>query len=249
MIVEPTSIDDLSCWREIYRKEMACQIIHDSLHRREAWAQPYQLKLAGEMIGYGSVLTGGPWNGTCTVIEFYVIPEQRAQVFKHFEGFINQTKATSISSQTNDRTLTNLLIHYTQDTVDEKILFEDCISTAHDMKGTIFRRMETSDAKAVFEHRHEPVGDWLLEKNGDVIGTGGIMTHYNPPYGDIYMEVSERQRRKGYGTLLIQSLKSLCYQSKIVPCCRCSPDNEASIKTIQNAGFQPCAHLLTGKIK
>ena len=28
-------------WRELYRQEMNCQIVHDSLHGREGWTLPY----------------------------------------------------------------------------------------------------------------------------------------------------------------------------------------------------------------
>jgi hypothetical protein len=37
------------------------------------------------------------------------------------------------------------------------------------------------------------------EVDGAVAGKGGILFHYNQPYGDMYMEVHEPFRRRGFG--------------------------------------------------
>ena len=73
----------------------------------------------------------------------------------------------------------------------------------------------------------EPGGDWLIEDKGAIVATGGIMLHYNPPYGDIYMEVDEPSRQRGYGSYLIQELKRTCYEMGRIParpvrCRQCS---------------------------
>ncbi len=67
----------------------------------------------------------------------------------------------------------------------EKIVFEDKLTTAHSLDGVLFRRREEAD------------GDWALEVDGSVAATGGILYHYNRPYGDIYMEVAEPFRLRG----------------------------------------------------
>jgi hypothetical protein len=51
--------------------------------------------------------------------------------------------------------------------------------------------------ETVFRHEREPVGDWGLEYDGRLVATGGLLYHYNPPYGDLYMEVSAPYRLKG----------------------------------------------------
>jgi hypothetical protein len=43
-------------------------------------------------------------------------------------------------------------------------------------------------------------------------------------------------------------LKRICYEGGSVPCARCNPDNVASRKTLQKAGFVPCAHILHGTL-
>jgi GNAT superfamily N-acetyltransferase len=84
--------------------------------------------------------------------------------------------------------------------------------------------------------------------DGTVMARGGILFHYNRPYGDIYMEVSEPFRRRGLGAFLVQELKRLCYQQASVPSARCNPGNIGSRKTLQKAGFVPCGHILAGAL-
>ena len=92
----------------------------------------------------------------------------------------------------------------------------------------------------------EPVGEWLIEVDGGIVATGGVATHYNPPYGDLFMEVDEPHRRRGYGSYLIQELKRVAYEMGKVPAARCNVANAASRATLQKAGMLPCARLLSG---
>ena len=71
-------------------------------------------------------------------------------------------------------------------------------------------------------------GEWVLEVAGTAVGKGGILFHYNPPYGDIYMEVDEPHRDRGYGGYLVQELKRLCRELGGLPGARYDPTNIAS---------------------
>jgi GNAT superfamily N-acetyltransferase len=77
-------------------------------------------------------------------------------------------------------------------------------------------------------------------------GDRGILFHYNQPYGDIYMEITEPFRQRGLGSYLVQELKRECRELGAVPSARCNPTNVASRRTLQRAGFVPVAHILTG---
>jgi GNAT superfamily N-acetyltransferase len=88
----------------------------------------------------------------------------------------------------------------------------------------------------------------VIELDGDVAATGGILFHYNRPFGDIFMETAEPFRRRGLGSFLVQELKRVCYEGGYVPAARCNVDNMASVRTLQRAGFVPCAHILKGSI-
>jgi RimJ/RimL family protein N-acetyltransferase len=114
--------------------------------------------------------------------------------------------------------------------------------------GVTFRRVDDADRDRVFPHKLEGVGDWLLEANGRIVATGGVYSHYNPPYGDVSMEVDEPFWRRGLGGYLVQELKRTSYEMGRVPTARCSVTNIASRATLQKAGFLPCARIIRGVI-
>ena len=79
--------------------------------------------------------------------------------------------------------------------------------------------------------------------------SGGVLFHYNRPYGDIYLDVEEPFRRRGVGSFLVQELKRACYEGGHVPAARCNTGNVASQRTLQRAGFVPCGHILKGVLR
>ena len=74
------------------------------------------------------------------------------------------------------------------------------------------------------------------------------MLNYNFPYADIYMEVKENYRGRGYCGLIVQELKKLVYAQGRVPAARCNIKNQLSKSCLQKAGFKPCGFLLKGEI-
>jgi GNAT superfamily N-acetyltransferase len=234
--VNPVAVEDISTWRDLYREEMHCQIVHDNMHARPGWTQPYRIEIEEAPAGYGSILVGGPWKGTRTAFEYYLAPPYRSRAFDCFERFLSTSRATAMEIQTNDALVTVMLHAWARNIVAEKIIFEDKFTTDHRVNGATLRQ------------RKEPKQDWVLEMDGAIAANGGVLYHYNRPYGDIYMEVSEGYRRRGIGCFLVQELKRLCYEGGSIPCARCNPDNLASRRTLQKAGFVPCAHILKGTL-
>ena len=188
--VKPVAVDDIAPWRDLYRREMNCQIVHDNMHARPGWTQPYLFEIDGTAAGYGSILVGGPWTGTRTVFEFFVAPKYRAGVFSLFERLLEASEATAMEVQSNDVLLTVMLHIWARNIVSEKIIFEDKLTTNWQSEGARFHR------------RDKPDQDWVIELDGVVAANGGILYHYNRPYGDIYMEVGEPYRRCGLGYFL-----------------------------------------------
>lgn len=215
---------------------MHCQIVHDSLHIRAGWTEPYMIDVDGVPAAYGSVLVGGLWAGSRMIFEFHAFPAYELRVFDLFNVLVEASRPTGIRCQTNDTLLTVMLHTYARDVLTEKIVFEDHASTTLSVDGAVLR------------HRAEPDSDWALVLDGVVAATGGILYHYNRPYGDIYMEVAEGFRRRGLGSFLVQELKRICRHGGSIPCARCSPDNAASQRTLQKAGFWPCASILEGSL-
>jgi GNAT superfamily N-acetyltransferase len=82
----------------------------------------------------------------------------------------------------------------------EKIVFEDKLTTAYRAPGAVLRK-------------REPEGDWMLLEGGGEVAATGVLYHYNRPYGDIWMEVAEPFRGRGFGTYLVQELERICREA------------------------------------
>jgi GNAT superfamily N-acetyltransferase len=242
-----TSFSDIILWRDMYRVEMGCQIIHDSIHERHGWTDEYMLFVDDVAVGYGSIAVGGPWKQAPTAYEFYVVPHQRLQLFELFRAVLDASRAVSIEVQSNDVMSTAMLHTFAGPVASESILFEDKVRTSHCPSAARFREPTATEEPDV-------PGDQLrwrgvVEVEGKVAARGGILFHYNRPYGDIFMETAEPFRRRGFAAFLVQELKRVCYEGGHVPAARCNPDNVASRRTLQRAGFVPCGHILKGSVR
>lgn len=242
------SNEDVFPLRTRYREEMNCQIVHDSIHKREGWSVSYLLAFDGITAGFGSIAISGPWTNRPTVFEFYVLPEHRSRAFVLFEAFLAASEASFLEVQTNDVLPTIMALTYGRDIGTEKIVFHDKVTTVHPPNGAILRRITSEEEIRKCIERRQGGGEWFLEIEGIVAATGGILFHYNRPYGDLYMEVNEAFQRRGLGSYLVQELKRVCYELGAVPCARCNTTNIASRRTLQRAGFVPFAQLLVGSI-
>lgn len=65
---------------------------------------------------------------------------------------------------------------------------------------------------------------------------------------DIYYEVNESYRRRGYGSYMLQELKKAAYEMQRVPAARCNIKNNISKAALLKAGFIVCGHIVSGKI-
>ncbi len=239
------SLNDVRLWRDMYRLEMGCQIVHDSIHNRSGWTQEYLLFVAGLPVGYGSVAVGGPWEGQPTAYEFYVVPYQRLRMFDVFRALLAASGAISMAVQSNDALATAMLHAFVPQVTSEAILFHDKLLTSHAPPGATFRQPTAAEVPGVLEMFRRWHG--VVDLEGVAAASGGIRFHYRP-FGDIYMDVAEPFRRRGLGAFIVQELKRVCYEGGHVPAARCSPQNLASQRTLQKAGFVPCGHILKGAV-
>ena len=246
--VELADLDVIRPLRELYRSEMRCQIIHDSIHRRPGWTQEYVLRRGGVLAGYGSVAIAGPWAERPAVYEFYVSPEHASHTFDLFTAFSDASAAPAISIQTNDAVGVVMLHAFARDVTNDALLFHDRLRTTHTPPPNVVFRSAT--VEEVPDATPEQLG-WrvIVEVDGKAAANGGVLFHYNPPYGDIYMHVDERFRRRGLGTFIVQELKRLCYEGGHIPAARCNPGNTGSRQTLQRAGFVPCGYMLSGTLR
>jgi GNAT superfamily N-acetyltransferase len=241
-----TTLEEIGSLRDLYRQEMNCQIIHDSVHPRPGWTVEYVLSAGEALVGYGSIAVAGPWKDKPTIYEFFVLANYRSRLFDLFSVILAASGANRIETQSNDALLTAMLHTFAHDVTSESILFHDKLTTALAPPGAFFRLATESDELQI--RADQLCSHGVVEIDGAVAAKGGILFHYNRPYGDIYMEVAEPFRRRGLGSYLVQELKRICYERGNIPSARCSTTNTASRKTLQKAGFVPCGHILVGSV-
>jgi GNAT superfamily N-acetyltransferase len=234
--------------RTRYRNEANCQIVHDSIHSRAGWALSYLIHVGDAPAGFGSIAIAGPWKNKPTIFEFYILPEYRIRVFELFEAFLAASSARFFEVQSSDVLLTIMMHAYGRDVVSESIVFQDRFITTLLPHGAVLRRVTPpKEVRSAIEERAGG-GEWMIELDGKPAGKGGILFHYNRPYGDIYMEIEESFRGRGLGAYFVQELKRACYELGAIPCARCNPSNLASRRTLQRAGFVPFAHILDATV-
>ena len=235
---------EVEAYRWLYRHELNCQIVHDSFLPR-GLADAYLIDVDGRMGGYGAVANKYDKG---RLIEFYTLPEFRPSALPMFRKLLEASNATHIEAQTNAPLMLSMLYDCATKITAEKVLFHDSFVSHLLCPKGIFRRSTPAEAASTFPHQHEPAGDWIIESDGSVVATGGFLSHYNPPYADIYMEVAAQARRQGFGSYLVQELKRVCYETGKKPAARCDPGNGASRRTLEKAGLLACGHLLVGEI-
>src|SRR5262245_15688039 len=218
----PTSPHGILSLRVRYRREMNCQIVHDSIHRRAGWTSTYELHLDDASAGFGSVAVGGPWTGKPTIFEFYVLPAHRGRAFHLFEVFLDVSGARLMEIQSNDTLLAVMLHTYARDVQSEKIVFHDGVTSMLAPNGAILQQVTPDGETRAAVAQRQGGTERRLQLGGESVATGGILFHYNEPYCDIYMEVAEPFRRRGFGAYLVQELKRIAYELGSVPCARCS---------------------------
>jgi GNAT superfamily N-acetyltransferase len=246
--VTECALADIEPLRARYRQEMNCQIIHDSIHTRRGWSIEYLLTLDHTPIGYASVAIAGPWKNKPTYYEFYLIPELRFRAFEFFEAFLATAAPTHFEVQTNDPLSTVMAQTYGRNFDVESILFADQIKTQLKIENGNLRQVTPNHEIQEAIQERAGGGEWILEIDGQEAGKGGILFHYNVPYGDIYMEIAEPYRRRGLGAYLVQQLKRKACELNATPAARCNNNNRASRRTLQKAGFVPVAHILIGSV-
>jgi GNAT superfamily N-acetyltransferase len=244
--VKRRTTEELIGRHALYRAEANCQLIRDSFWAR-GFLDAWEIEIDGRFAGYGAVANRYDKG---RVIEFYALLEYRRHAVTMFQQLLAASEATHVEAQTNVPLMLLMLHDCATGIRAEKVLFADAYTTQLTCpEGGIFRHKREAEERPIFEHHHEPEGDWVIEAGGAIVATGGFLTHYNPPYGDIYMEVIESRRGRGFGSFLIQELKRVCYENGRRPAARCDVANAGSRKTLEKAGLLACGHLLVGEVK
>ena len=240
-----TSLKEIQTLRLLYLQEINAEVRYNACHER-GWTDSYLLTANGLPVGYGSV-KGQEIKGRDTVFELYVIPPFRSWGNELFEALLGVSEVRLIECQTNDPVLPALMYAFASNIQSPVILFKEGSVTRYSIPGVIFRPRQDGDI--LFEHHHEPEGDYVLEMDGKIVASGGFLTHYNMPFADIYMEVTEAFKRRGLGSYIVQQVKRECYLAGRVPAARCNIENVASSATLLKAGLAVAGYMLIGEVK
>jgi len=230
--------------RQLFLQEADHQIRYNACHER-GWSDSYMLAVDGANVGYGSV-KGREIPDRDTVFEYFVVPPFRKYASLLFRALLAAARPEFIECQSNDPLLSAVLFEHGRAIFADTILFEEHFETQFEFPGARVRRRRAGED--IFAHGIEPVGDYVVELNGEVIATGGFMLHYNPPFADLYMEVREDWRQRGVASFLLQELKRECYIAGRVPAARCGIHNAASRGALCKAGLKICGFMLIGEV-
>jgi GNAT superfamily N-acetyltransferase len=241
-----TSLKEILYLRNLFLQENNFQVRYNACHER-GWTDSYIINCNEEKIGYGAVKGNANLKDRDTVFEFYIIPPSRNLLSAAFIELLHASNATFIECQNNDLLLTSLFYQHAKNINADVILFEEGFTSELTISGVKFRKRRDDDV--IFEHNAEPPGDYVLESHNEIIATGGFLLHYNMPFADLYMEVKKDQRRKGFGSFLIQEVKKQCYLAGRVPAARTGTDNVASKQTLLKAGLKIAGFILIGRVK
>ena len=238
-------LEEIQALRALFLQETNFQVRYNASHER-GWTDSYLLIIDDLRVGYGSI-KGQKIEDRDTVFEYFVVPRFKKRASELFQQLLAASGAQYIECQSNDLLLSSMLYEFSPTISADVVLFEDHAATECALPGALFRLRRSDDQ--VFEHRSEPVGDYVVDWNGEVVATGGFLLHYNKPFADLYMEVREDCRRRGFGSLLLQEVKKQCYLAGRVPAARCDIQNVASRATLIKAGLRVCGFMLMGEVE
>jgi GNAT superfamily N-acetyltransferase len=244
--INKVSLNDILNLRILFLQENNFQIRYNACHER-GWSDSYRISIDGNHIGYGSVKGKEDLSQRDAIFEFYLTPKTRKNANVAFEKLVTATGVRCIECQTNDHLLSSMMFEFSSHISSDVVLFEDDQYAFLNIPGATFRKKTPGEIS--FDHNSEPDGDYVIEVDGQIVATGGFLLHYNIPFADLYMEVREDQRQKGYGSLLIQELRKACFDAGRVPAARCNMSNKASKQALMKGGLRIAGYMLTGEIK
>ncbi|HJU38221.1 MAG TPA: GNAT family N-acetyltransferase [Tahibacter sp.] len=238
-----SGVDAIAALRRQFLQETNCQIRHHALHAR-GLSDTWLLACDGAEVGYGSLTGDG--DARDTVFEFYVLPGWRRATTPLFLELVDAARPARIECQSNEPLLSSMLFEFAHDINAHGMLFCDDVATILPAPAVAFRRRRDDDD--AFEHRDGPVGDFVLERKGRVLATGGFREDGNAPFADLYMEVDTGARGGGIGSYLLQELKKQCYLAGRVPAACSDIRNKALQASLEKAGMRRCGFVLRGGV-
>lgn len=230
---------------QVFRR-IECSIPISCLPRKR-WTDSYIISFDHQAIGYVSVKGKDTIEDRDTVFELFIIASFRKLLHFIYPEILQSTQARYIECQSNDVSTLPILFECAHSISADTILFKKGLNNQLHPIDVEFREKKSDDK--IFKHTSEPEGDYVLSEQGNIIDTGGFLSHYNPPYTDLYMEVHPDHRRQGYGSYLIQELIRSCHQLGKTPAARCDIKNKVSRACLLKGGMELAGYILTGVVR
>jgi hypothetical protein len=240
--ISKSALEEIQPFRVLFLQENNFQFIYNKCHSY-GWADTYAFFIDDTKVGYGAVWGKDKREDRDAIFEFYIINPYRKFANAVFPKFHAACGAKFIECQSNDLLLSSMLYEYAQNINAEAILFKDNFQTNFFIDGIVLQK------KISEKNDHPDDRKYILKQNDEEIANGGLMLNYNMPYADLYYEVKEKYRRKGFGGLIIQELKNEAYKMGRVPAARCNIDNTISKSALLKSGFIICGYRINGEIK
>lgn len=235
------AVTDIAALRPLYLRELNAQMRYDSVHPR-GWSDVYLLHAGDDIVGYGAVMSQDQVRDT--IFEWFVLPPWRDLGIELFAALISTSGATLIESQTNDPCLYPMARHWGVDLRPTVYFFEAGPIADLSGPGTVRPR---ADGDTPMTPDGE-LGSHVLEVDGEIVASGGFLLHYNHPFADVYMDVHEAHRRRGYGARIVASVMRACWLAGRIPAARCNVDNAASRATLRKAGMREIGRMMFGAL-
>lgn len=239
--VVKASVADIASLRPLYLRELNAQMRYDAVHGR-GWSDTYLLTVDEITVGYGAVMSQDTVRDT--VFEWYVLPPWREHRDVLFEALLAASGATTIECQTNDPLLHPMALQRCARLRPTVHLFEAGMASHLEGPGRV-RAIREGDRP--FTANGE-LGSHGVDVDGVLVASGGFLLHYNHPFADVYMDVAEAHRRRGYGARLVAEVMRACWLAGRVPAARCNVDNVASRATLLKAGMRDVGHVVIGTV-
>jgi GNAT superfamily N-acetyltransferase len=236
---------EMASWRARHAAAMDAQVVRWCWPER-GLGEVYLLRVGAQGVGYG-VVGGAPGEARDEVSEWYtegVNAEDEAALLR---ALIAASGARRMCVQSNDWGALRVMTTHAATIETGSILFRDGGGETPGLSARLaFRRLEAG--ALVFTHTSEPVGAWCVEERGEVVATGGVLTHYNPPFGDIHMEVAPGARGRGIGSFLVGRLRAFCREAGLRASARCRAENAASRACLARGGMEVCGVMLHARL-
>lgn len=235
------SVTDIAALRPLYLRELNAQMRYDSVHAR-GWSDVYLLHVGHHLVGYGASRSQEQVRDT--IFEWFVLPPWRDHATGLFAALVSASGATLIEAQSNDPCLYPMAQCWGVDLRPTVYLFE--AGPIADLGGPgVVRPRADGDQPMT---RDSELGSHVLEIDGEIVASGGFLLHYNHPFADVYMDVHEAHRRRGYGARVVAGVMRACWLAGRIPAARCNIDNVASRATLRKAGMREIGQMMFGPL-